>query len=416
LRTPTRTPAVLEGVGSRQFVAIASMIMAMGALAVDLMLPAFAGMREDFGLAPDSTAVGATVTAFLLGLSIAQIVYGPFADRFGRKPVLYVAFGIYAVSAVVSALAPSLTLLLVARFVWGLGAAGGRVIAVAMVRDVYEGDGMARAMSFVMAVFILVPIIAPTVGAAVVAVADWRWVFGVPAVFIGLLALWTLRLPETQHPSDRMSLRFDRIRLAATEVVRHRTTIGYTIGLTALFAAFVSYLASSEIIVGEVFGRPGLFPVLFGTIASVMGVAMLTNARIVERIGARRLVRRVLLGYLATAGAVLGLALATGGTPPLVVYAVGLAANLGAHALLIPNINSVAMEPMGHIAGTASAVIGSISTLGGTLIGAAIDRTFNGTVTPLAIAFVCAGLVCLAATTWAERTPDLVPEPDPATP
>jgi DHA1 family bicyclomycin/chloramphenicol resistance-like MFS transporter len=390
--------------GNTEFVALVSMIMALGALSIDLMLPAFPDIRADFGLAADSTQVSGIISAFLLGLAVGQIPYGPFSDRFGRKPVLYVGFGIYALGAAGAALAPSLPLVLAARFVWGLGAAGPRVLAISMVRDVSEGDRMARTLSFVMAVFILVPILAPSLGALINAVAPWRTLFWFCVVFVMAVGLWALRLPETQDPSDRLELRFDGIARAAREVMKNRTTAGYTLAMTASFGAFVSYLATSEIIVGEVFGRAEIFPIVFGGFAAVMGAAMLGNARIVEKIGSKVLVHRVLLGYVVIASMLVALSVVTDGRPPFILFLVGFAAMLSMHGLLIPNFNTVAMTPMGHVAGTASAIIGTVSTAGGTLLGALFDRTFNSTITPLSIAFFTMGVTALAAVTWAERT------------
>ena len=165
------------GMGQRQFIFLLSMVMAMAALGIDLMLPAFDDMREAFGLAEDSNEVARTVTAYFLGMAIPQVVYGPLADRYGRKPVLYLAISVYCVGAVASALAPSLVVLLLARFVWGIGAAGGRVVALAIIRDVYRGERMAKAMSYIMSIFILVPVIAPSLGALIVSAGSWRWAF-----------------------------------------------------------------------------------------------------------------------------------------------------------------------------------------------------------------------------------------------
>lgn len=389
--------------GEGELVALLSMIMALTALSIDLMLPAFPDIRSDFALAPDSTAVTGIVSAFLLGLAVGQIPYGPISDRFGRKPVLYAGFAIYAAGAIGAALAPTLPLILVARFVWGVGAAGPRVLAISIIRDVREGDQMSRMMSFVMAVFILVPVIAPTLGAAIIIVAPWRTLFWFCAAFVFVIALWALRLPETQSPADRLELRFDRVARAARLVVTNRTSVGYTLAMTASFGAFVSYLATSEIIVGDVFDRASIFPLVFGGFAAVMGAAMLTNARIVSRVGAQRLVHRVLVAYVAIATGLVIVALLTDGHPPFLVFLLGFALMLAAHALLIPNFNTVAMTPLGHVAGTASAIIGTVSTGGGTALGAIFDRTYNGTITPLSLAFLGVGICALAIVAWTER-------------
>ena len=319
------------------------MSLALAALGIDLILPAFAAMRVDFGLDPESTAVAGTISAYFLGLALAQIVYGPMADRFGRKPILFVGYGIYLLGAAASALAPSLDLLLAARFVWGLGAAGPRVVTLAVVRDRFEGEEMSRAMSFIMAVFILVPVVAPSLGAVVVDAGSWRWAFGVCAVLVVAMALWARRLVESLDPANQMELRFGRIWEAARVVFSNRMTMGYTMALTALFGVFISYLASSEIIFGRVFGAAEAFPLLFGGMAAVMGAAMLGNAFVVRRFGTRRLSHLVMIVYLGGAVAFLATAILTGGRPPLVVFLGLMVVLLGSHALLIPNLDT--MDP-----------------------------------------------------------------------
>lgn len=397
-------PAQPRRLGRFEFTALLAMSMALPALGIDAILPAFGAMRSEFGLAADSTALAGVVTAFMLGLAAGQIFYGPLADRFGRKPILYAGFAIYLVGAVASALAPSLAFLFAVRFLWGLGAAGPRVVTLSVVRDRFEGEEMSRAMSFIMAVFVLVPIVAPAFGALVAGVASWRWVFGVCAVLVVVMAIWATRLQESLDPEDRLELTVERLRLAAHYVFTNRLTMGYTIALTALFGVFMSYLASSEIIFGDVFGAADEYPYLFGGLAAVMGGAMLANALLVRRFGTRRMSRGVLGIYLVLSFAFVGLAVVTGGRPPLGLFLVSLAGMLASHALLMPNFNTIAMEPMKPVAGTAAAVIGTVSTAGGALLGAVLDRLFDGTVLPLAIGFAVAGLVASAAVVWAERT------------
>jgi DHA1 family bicyclomycin/chloramphenicol resistance-like MFS transporter len=278
-----------------------------------------------------------------------------------------------------------------------------RVVAIAMVRDRFEGEQMARTMSFILAIFILVPVVAPSIGAAIVAVLPVEWVFVVPAVAAAAMALWARRLPETLRPEHRLELRFARIRLAARFVVTDRQTVGYTLALTALFAVFTSYLASSEIIITEVFGLGERFPLVFGGLAAVMGLGMLASGVLVDRVGTRRLGRATLVGYVVSAGFVGGLAVVTGGVPPFWVFAVGLAVLLGFHAVLIPNFNTLAMEAMAAVAGTASALIGAFSTAVGSLLGAVLDRTFDGTVLPLSIAFLGFGVLAAFAVGGAPR-------------
>jgi MFS transporter, DHA1 family, multidrug resistance protein len=405
-----------RALGRVEFTSLLAMSMALAALGIDLMLPAFGVMRTELGLAPDSTALAGVVTAYFLGLAGGQLVYGPLADRFGRRPTLYLGYGIYLVGAIAATVSPSLTLLLVSRFVWGIGAAGPRVVTMAVIRDAYEGERMSRAMSFVMAVFILVPILAPSLGAAIVALGSWRWVFGACAIAVAIMALWAVRLPETLREEHRRQLRFDRLAEAARFVVSDRHTVAYSLAMTSLYGVFTSYIGSSEIIFGETFDRASLFPIIFGGLAGVMGLAMLGNARIVGRVGTRRLGHAVLLTYVGAAAATLTLSLATGGRPPLALFLVALAVMLACHALLIPNFNTIAMHPMAAVAGTASAVIGATQIAVGALLGSLLDRAFDGTVLPMSFGFLGYGLIALALVLWAERGRLFAPLSGPATP
>jgi MFS transporter, DHA1 family, multidrug resistance protein len=398
-----RGPARPRPLGRAEFTSLLAFSMALAALGIDLMLPAFSHMRADLGLEPDATAISSIVTAYFLGLAAGQVLYGPLADRFGRRPALYLGYTVYAIGALASTLSPTLTVLVVSRFVWGLGAAGPRVVTLAAIRDTFEGEEMSRAMSFVMAVFILVPVIAPSVGAAIVAVVSWRWLFGLCILAVAALALWGLRLPETLAAEDRLELRPRRIGAAAREVVAHRETIFTTFALTALYGVFMSYIGSAEIIFSETFGRPRAFPLIFGGLGLVMGSAMLLNARVVGRVGTRRLAHGVLLGYVVAAAGVALLAILTDGRPPLAAFLVGLGTMVFSHALLIPNLNTIAMAPMGAIAGTASSVIGGVQLAVGAVLGALLDRAFDGTVLPISLGFLGYGVLALGLVLIAER-------------
>ena len=392
-----------QSISRTEFIALLAAIMASTALGIDLMLPAFGDIREAFGLATDSTAVAGIVTAYFIGLALAQAVWGPVADRFGRKPTLYAGLALYATGALASALSPSLPMLYAARFIWGMGSAGPRVMALAVVRDSYEGETMAKIMSFIMAIFILVPVVAPSLGAAILALASWRWVFGFGVIYAGLVALWSMRLPESLHPEHRLDLRLGRVARAARFVVSDRQTLGYTLMLTVLFGVFSSYLASSEIIFGDVYDRADLFPFIFGGIAAVMGLAMTGNGLVVARFGVRRLVHAATIGFTLVGGLMVVLAVASDGAPPLGLFIAILALQLVLYSLIFPNGNTIAMDPMGSVAGMAAAVIGMVSIAGGALLGSFLDRAFDGTVTPISTGFLLAGLASLAITMWSER-------------
>lgn len=387
----------------RHFTALISMIMALGALAIDVMLPAFDDIREHFGLPADSTRVAQVVTTFLLGMALAQFFYGPLADRFGRKPVLYAGFAIYGLGALGALLAPSLELVLLSRFIWGIGAAGPRVVSVSMVRDYFSGDEMSRVMSYIMAVFLMVPILAPSIGAALIIVFPWQSVFAFGLVMVAAVAIWARVLPETLDPADRRPIDVRAIYTSTKEVLGNRQTFGYAMAMTMTFAVFSSYLASSERIFGDFYGRADQFPLIFGGIAAVMGAAMLVNANLVERIGAKRITHVSLIGYVFAALVFNFASLASGGDLAFWAFVSGLAVMVSLHALLIPNFNSIAMLPMGHIAGTASAVIGTVSLAGGALLGAVIDRQYQNSAAPLIISFAAFGVLALLWILWAER-------------
>lgn len=391
------------GIGRIELTSLLAMAMALAALGIDLLLPAFGAARADLGLPADSTAVAGLITAYFVGLAAGQLVYGPIADRFGRRPTLLWSLVLYGVGALAATLAPTLPTLLAARALWGIGAAGPRVVTMAVIRDSFEGEAMSRAMSFVMAVFILVPVVAPTLGAAIVAVAAWRWVFGVCVVAVVLMLPWARRLPETLAPEHRMPLRLGRVAQAARFVVSDRRTVGYTLAMTALYGGFTSYLASSEIIIGDTFDRAAAFPAIFGGIAVVMGAAMLLNARVVGRVGTRRLAHGVLVAYVGVAAAQTAVAVATGGRPPLAAFVAGTAVLLALQALLIPNLNTIAMAPMAEVAGTAASVIGAVQIALGALLGALLDRAYDGTVLPLSLGFLVLGAVALTLVAWGER-------------
>lgn len=397
--TTTRT----RSLGRTEFIALVAAIMASTALGIDLMLPAFGDIRSAFGLEPDSTAVAGIVTSYFVGLAVGQIVWGPVADRFGRKPTLNAGLACYAIGALLAALSPGLMLLYVSRLLWGMGAAGPRVVALAVVRDRFEGDLMARVMSFTMAVFVIVPVIAPSLGAGLLAISSWRWVFAFCALYAGTVLVWARRLPESLRPEHRLELRFDRVARAARLVVTNRHTLGYTLAMTALFGVFSSYLASSEIIYGEVFGRADLFPLLFGGTAAVMGLANIANGVIVERVGVRRLVHLLMLGFLGVAVAMVWIAVRTPDAPGLWAFVIVLGLQLLVYAMLFPNLNTVAMDPMGSVAGMAAAVIGLVTIAGGALLGAGLDRSFDGSVRPISWGFLAAGAMALAITLWTER-------------
>ena len=410
---PPGTPAaesrdLLDSRLSRtEFTLMMSMVMAVTALAIDMMLPAFGEMRASFGLADDSNTIALVVTLFLLGLGFGQPLWGPLSDALGRKTILYAGLGVYVLGAVGAALAPTLPLLLAARFVGGFGAAGPRVVSQGVVRDAFSGEAMAKVMSYVMAVFILIPIVAPSVGALVLAVGSWHMIFLVIAAFGIGVGIWALRLPETLPPARRLPLGFRRLGMAASRVLRSRFAMGLTVAQGVIFGFFASYLASSQLFIDDIYGLDSLFPFVFGAQAVVLGIGMLTNTRLLDRFGIRSILTGVFTTYVVMTLVLLTASVASGGAPPFWMFVAILTPILFAHSLLIPNLRSAALIPMGAIAGTAAAVIGSITTLGGAIVGAIIDRTYDGTLIPFAIGGVIAACIALGMFTWSARVWDV---------
>lgn len=382
--------------GPREFVGLMASCMGMVALSIDLMLPAFPDVREEFGLARDSTATSWIVTAFFLGLATGQLVYGPLSDRFGRKPLLYVGLGIMVIAATASAVAPSLGAVVVCRVLWGIGAAAPRSLALAMVRDTYGGDLMARTMSLIMATFVLVPVLAPSVGSAILAIAPWRTLFWLPALAALGVMLWARRLPETLAAHRRRSTSPGALVEAAREVIRTPQTVGFGIALTCIFGIMIGYVAGSELIIDEVFDREDQFPLIFGVLALFMAAGSFLNAWFVVRIGLFRLLRLAAIYLVGAVALMASIAVVTGGRPPLLVFGISIAVLLPAVAVIMPNANAAAMLPLPHVAGTAAALLGTSSTAGGALLGSVLASRFDGTIGPFAQGVLVFGLLAAA--------------------
>jgi DHA1 family bicyclomycin/chloramphenicol resistance-like MFS transporter len=384
--------------GSKGFVAVLSMCMAVTALGVDTVLPAYPDIRDSLGLADDATEVTGLITFYLMGNSLGLLPAGLLADRFGRRVVMWGGLGLYIAGAIGSILAPTLGAMFVARFIWGLGGSGPRVAALAMIRDGFAGEQMAKQMSFVMAVFLLVPAIGPTLSAGILAIGPWQAVFWMCATAAAVVAYLVTRLPETLPAEARRPLAIGSAWGSIRAVIATPGIPAYLLSLTALFGVFMSYLASSELIVDRTFGLQAWFPAFFGGLALVMLVAMLVNGRFVERLGLHRLLGLVFTGNAVAVAVLLVVALATGGEPPFWLFVVLIAAVLFSQQMLIPNINAAAMQELAHVAGTGTAILNMVSGAFGAVVGEVINRQFDGTITPLAFGFAISTTV--AITGW----------------
>lgn len=399
---PTRAEPARE-LGQRELIAMLGMATAAAALGIDTMLPAFGEMRADLGLAADSPAIGNIITFYFAGMAVGQLFWGPLADRFGRRRTLHVSLLLYGVAAVAAAVSPTLAAVVVTRSLWGFAAAGPRIVAMTVVRDSFEGLHASQAMSSLMAVFIVVPIVAPSIGAGFVAVASWRLLFAFCALFGAVMLVWSSRLPETLRPEHRMDLSARRIASAGRLVLANRQSAGYLLAVTALMGAFVAYLSGFENVIDQAYDQAAAFPFIFGGLAAVMGVMMVTNRRLVGRFGAVRVARAAFAGEVLVAAAGVVVAGVTDGRPPLWLFLVLMAGLLSCQAVLLPNLTSMALEPMGAIAGVASSVIGALQTAGGAVLGGVVMATFDDTTRPLLLGFLLFALLGSAFVAFASR-------------
>ncbi len=405
-------------IGRGELLALVSAVMALMAVGIDLLLPAFDDIRDAYDLGEGSTRTGLVVTVYFIGLAVPQFVFGPIADRFGRKPVLSVSVAIFMFGAFASAVAPTFTTLLVARFVWGIGGAGARVIAIAVIRDRFEGDTMAKAMSQVMAVFVLVPVIAPAFGAGMIAVLPWRSLFWFCVIWGGAVGLWAMfRLPETLDPAYVRPLNMATSIASYREVATTPVTAGYTLASVFLQAIMTLYLATIELIVGDIYDRDELFPLVFGLVAAGFGVGALINGRFVERFGIDRMVTGAFLFGLPMGVLLLVVTLAGDGRPAFWLLVAMLVPTLGSMIFLMPNLNTAAMGPVGHIAGAASAFIGGARIAAGAILATPVTSMVTDSVTPFAAWLLVFNIAC-ALTVWQvrrRRARSEIREPVPAT-
>ncbi|MFK7776723.1 MAG: multidrug effflux MFS transporter [Gimesia sp.] len=389
-----------------EFVALMAVMQSLVALSIDAMLPALTEIGQDLGAQKinDSQLI---VSVLFLGLAFGQGIYGPLSDSMGRKPAVYLGFVIFLCGCLFSLFSTDFTVMLAGRFLQGLGLAAPRCIVVAIVRDQFEGPAMARVMSFVMTIFIFVPAIAPALGQGILLVAHWRAIFA--ALFgCGVLTfIWfALRLPETLAEDRRIPFSITRIKQAIQEVCSHRVSLGYTISLGLISSAFLGYLSSAQQIFQKQYKLGTMFPLYFAILALCIGCASFVNGRLVMRFGMESLSR-----WSKRISTVISLffflyVLSVDGLPPLWALMVYMMAILFCFGIMYGNLNAMAMEPLGHIAGVGSAVMGALSTLISVPCGILIGHSYNGTVIPVVSGFTLSGVLIVVVMHWVESKSD----------
>ena len=387
--------------GFPEFVVIIASIMALNPLAMDMMLPALPNIASAFHITV-ANRPQAVLSTFMIGFGVGQFVMGPLSDRFGRRPVLLGGMVLYVIASLLAIAAPSFETVLLARALQGLGTAATRVIATSVVRDCYAGRRMASVMSLTMMVFIAVPVIAPSFGQAVMLLTQWRGIFIVLTLYGVLALIWSaLRLPETLPVSERKSLAVRDVLAAFRQTVTNRQTFGYALAAGGVLGALFAYVFSSQQVFTGIYQLGHYFPVAFAAVAIGIAIAGFLNARIVGRLGMRVISHGGLVGAVVVAGTMLVAAKLQ--MLPLPLFMVLSALMMFAFGLMFANFTALAMEPQGHIAGTASSLYGSITTLLGIGIGAAIGQDYNGTLLPFATGFFLCTLGALAVVVVVEK-------------
>lgn len=383
-------PQPHAGLHPREFVAFVAAIMAVNALGTDLMLPALPAIGRELGVAEPNHRQW-VVTAYLFGFGLGQLAYGPLADRFGRRPVLLWTLAGFVGASVFAAGAATFAALLGARVLQGLMSASTRVLAVAIVRDSYSGRRMARTMSAAQMVFFLVPILAPTLGQGLLELGPWRFIFYALAAFAAAVLAWAgLRLPETLPPERRSPLSFAALGAAYRLTLTNRFSIGYALAASLTFGGIIAFVSSAQQVFADVFGQGERFTLLFAMCALAMGFASFANSRLVERLGTRVISQSGLVALVALS---LGhIAVAEAGLETLGSFMFFQALSMTCIGLCGANFGAMAMEPVGHVAGTASSVQGFVTGLGAVGVGSLIGQAFDGTTLPLALGYLGIGL------------------------
>lgn len=387
--------------GDREFIAMMAATMALNALAIDSMLPAFPAIASRLNVVPFNN-VQAIIGIYLIGVGVGSLFYGPLSDRFGRRPVLLSAICAYAACSIGASMAGSFEILLFMRFCHGLAGASLGVMVVSIIRDLYSGDAMARRMSTIFLVFMLVPVLAPTMGQTVLLFAGWRTIFDVMAAMALLMALWIYRrLPETLHPDNIIPIEHRAIAATWRDVVLHRQAAGYTVGSAIVQGALFGFLNSSQQIFERVFNARDFFPIGFAIVGGGLAVSNFTNSRVVERFGARRVSHTALLLFILFATCQTLASHYAHDSLPLFLGL--LTVNMAMMGFIGSNFSSIAMTPFGDKAGAASSFQMFVRSILAAVIGASIGHQFNGTVVPMALGFLMCGLISLALVYWCEK-------------
>ncbi len=378
---------------TKEFTLLMALLMSIVAISIDALLPALGIIAGDLQLANPNHAQYLIVGIFG-GMAVGQLIAGPLSDALGRKPVLYGGVALYLVGSVICYSANTLDGLLLGRVVQGLGVSGPYVSAVSIVRDKFSGRQMAKIMSLIMIIFMAVPAIAPSVGQAVLLYTSWHGIFVLYIIYAIVVGTWIFfRLEETLPKDMRIPFHVGNIMDGFREVFTTRSTMCYMVCMGFCFGGLMAYLNSSQQIFQDQFGAGKMFSVYFGGLAVMIAISSLANSRLVERLGMRYISLRAFMSIVAVS--VIFLALHAFVDIQLWMFLGYAAVLFFCFGLIFGNLNALAMEPMGHIAGIASAITGSVSSMMSLTIGAVIGQLYDGTLIPIVIGFIVLGTAAI---------------------
>jgi MFS transporter, DHA1 family, multidrug resistance protein len=391
---------------SGEFIALMAFLMSLVALSIDAVMPALPLLGQELAVT-NPNDVQLVIGIIFFGLATGQIFFGPWSDSIGRKPVIYCGLTIFIIGSIISATASDFNIMLLGRLLQGVGASGPRTISVALVRDQFEGRAMARVMSFIMAVFIIVPTIAPALGLSIMMLFDWQAIFYSFFLLASIVLFWfACRQPETLVKENRISLTFGHFWNGLKTIRTNKQALAYTLAAGIIFGAFIGYLTSAQQIFQDIYDITDLFPLYFAILSLSIGAASLTNANLVMRFGMRKLSKIALITMTILAILFLIPANLASGQPDLWSFMIYMMLSFFCIGILFGNFNTLAMEPLGKLAGLGSAVVGSLTTYICMAIGIAIGQNYDTTVLPLVYSFAILGLISLGIMLWVEKQPE----------
>jgi DHA1 family bicyclomycin/chloramphenicol resistance-like MFS transporter len=401
-------PKTKPALGLAEFVALMALMTSLVALSIDAMLPALNQIAVELGIS-DPQKTHLIVSLFFIGMAFGQLYYGPLSDSKGRRYAIISGLIVFGIGTVVCMQADSLTVLLIGRVIQAFGVSGPRIAALAVIRDQYQGEAMARVMSFIMMVFILVPMLAPSFGQAVLAISSWRHIF-TSFLFIGLLTgIWYfLRQPETLPKDKRIPFSWRQLRISGRFILTHKLVMFYTLSMGLVFGAFLAYISASQTVFQDIYDTGELFPLYFAFLAFSIGLASFTNGTLVMRLGMRKLCTWAIFGWLGFSIVLTILCLIYQGIPPLNYFIAVLFSAFFCIGILFGNLNSMAMQPLGDTAGFGAAIIGSLSSVVSVPTAVFIGSYIDYTITPIALGFVFFGGLSMTFFWLAERPQKII--------